>query len=80
MNKLNHYRKMHGLSLQELSDAVGVAKGQLHALEKDGANPVLRSAYRLSKFFDVPVEAIWPNDVEIIEETIVLRRVARDGD
>jgi len=48
-----------GLTLQELSDASGISKGQLHAIENDGApNMALVTAARLSVALGLNVQAM----------------------
>jgi len=75
MNNLKTLRTAKNLSLQELGDMCGRSKAQMHELEKEFANPTLKTAYAISKVLDVAVTDIWPNNVEIVEETIIVRRI-----
>ena len=74
-NKLKEFRTDAELSLQKLGDMCGRSKAQLHELEKEGANPTLKTAYMVAKVLDKSVYDIWPDNTKIIEETIVVRRV-----
>ena len=73
-NNLKSLRNAAGLSLEELATLCRMTKGGIWELEK-GANPSLRRAYIISTVLDLPVYEIWPDETEIIEETITLRRV-----
>lgn len=73
-NYLRAYRQNAGLTLQELGDMAGTSKSHIHAMEKD-SNPTLRLAYAISRVLDAQVYDIWPDTTEIVEETIVVRRV-----
>jgi len=74
-NNLKYLRKKAGYSLQALGDLCCRSKGQMWELERTTANPTLKTAYAISKVLGVDVYAIWPNTVEIVEETITVRRV-----
>ena len=75
-NNLSKFRKQAGLSLQGLSDICKVAKSHIHALEKqNGSSPTLSTAYAISSVLDKTVYEIWPNTIEIVEETITVRKI-----
>ena len=74
-NNLKQLRNEAGLSLQGLGDLCGRSKAQLHELEKDTANPTLKTAYSISLILGYPVTEIWPNDVEF--EEIIIRRIKK---
>lgn len=77
-NNLKTLREKSKYSLQELGDVCGRSKAHIWELEKPSANPTLKTAYALSKVLGVEVTDIWPNTVEIIEETITVRRVVHN--
>ena len=52
-------RAEHGLSRQQLADAVGVNYQTIGYLERGDYNPSLELAFRLSEVFGVPIEAIF---------------------
>ena len=75
-NNLTKFRKAANLSLQGLSDICGVSKPHLHDLEKEtGSCPKLSTAYGISSVLGKTVYEIWPDTTEIIEETIIVRRI-----
>lgn len=48
----------------------------MHQLEKEsGSIPKISTAYAIAKVFGKTVYDIWPDTTEIIEETIIVRRV-----
>lgn len=77
MNHLKALRQKAGLSLDGLASDAGMSKSNLWALEQDGANPRLKTAYVLAAILGVQVMDIWPSDVEIVEVTTVTRRVLK---
>ena len=58
-NKLEELRKNKGLSQEQLAEKVLVSRQTLISLEKGRYNPSLDLAFRLSKFFNVPIEDIF---------------------
>lgn len=78
-NNLKTLREKCGYSLQTLGDMCGRSKAQMWELEKPGANPTLKTAYAISMVLGVAVTDIWPNTVQIVEETITVRRVVHNA-
>ncbi len=75
-NNLKQFRTDASMTLQSLGDAVGSSKTYMHDLESESSPvPGLLLAYKLAKVLDKTVYDIWPDTVEIVEETIILRRV-----
>ena len=58
-NKLEELRKNKGLSQEQLAEKVLVSRQTLISLEKGRYNPSLDLAFRLSKFFHVPIEDLF---------------------
>ena len=58
-NKLEELRKNKGLSREQLAENVLVSRQTIISLEKGRYNPSLDLAFRLSKFFNVPIEDIF---------------------
>ena len=58
-NKLEELRKNKGLSQEQLAENVLVSRQTIISLEKGRYNPSLDLAFRLSKFFNVPIEDIF---------------------
>jgi DNA-binding XRE family transcriptional regulator len=76
-NNIEHYRKEAGLTLQELADAYGGVKSHIWSLEKGHSMPTLITAYKIAKVLDEIVYQIWPDETEIVEETITVRRIKK---
>ena len=58
-NRLVVLRAEHGLSRQGLAEAIGVNPQTIGYLERGDYSPSLELAFRLSEFFDLPIEAIF---------------------
>ena len=58
-NKLEELRKNKGLSQEQLTENVLVSRQTIISLEKGRYNPSLDLAFRLSKFFNAPIEDIF---------------------
>ena len=61
-NRLSVLRAERGLSRQELANAVGVNYQTVGYLERGDYNPSLELAFRLSEFFDLPIEIIFSTE------------------
>jgi putative transcriptional regulator len=55
-------RAERGVSRQELADGVGVHTQTIGYLERGEYSPSLALALRISRFFDLPVEAVFSLD------------------
>ena len=51
-------RTKHGMTQQQLADAVGVSSRTIISIEKGQYNPSLMLAYRMAKAFGVSVEEL----------------------
>jgi len=58
-NRIAVLRAEHGLSRQQLADAVDVNYQTIGYLERGDYNPSLELAFRLGEVFGVPIEAIF---------------------
>ena len=58
-NKLEELSKNKGLSQEQLAAKVLVSRQTIISLEKGRYNPSLDLAFRLSKFFNAPIEDIF---------------------
>ncbi len=77
-NCLKKMRNDANLSLQGLADICGVSKPHIHQLEKeDGSSPTLKTAYAIANVLGKSVYLIWFDTTEIVEETIIVRRVKK---
>jgi len=76
-NNLKEVRVAAGLSLQELADMYGGTKPHCWCLERGKNSPKLNTAYAIAKVLNKTVYDIWPDETEMVEETIIIRRVKR---
>lgn len=74
-NNLKELRKKAGLSLEALGVMTGMSKGHIWELESQRSVPTLLRAYRIATVLGVDVTDVWPNEVEVVTETITVRRV-----
>jgi len=61
-NRLAVLRAERALSRQQLADAIGVNFQTIGYLERGDYSPSLELAFRLSEFFDLPIEAIFARE------------------
>ena len=75
-SNLKQFRTEAGYTLQTIGDMCGISKSHMHDLEKEsGSSPKLTTAYAIAKVLDKSVYEIWPDETEIIVETVTIRRV-----
>ena len=53
---LKSLRSEKGISLRRMGKEVGMSFNTLNAYERNAIHPTLESCYKMSKFFDVPME------------------------
>jgi len=53
---LKSLRKQKGISLRILGKELGISFTTLSAYERNKAQPTIENCYKLSKFFEVPIE------------------------
>lgn len=58
-NRIAFFRKLHRLSQTELGKICGVSKNTVSSWELNTFNPSLESAFRLCRFFDVPMNQLF---------------------
>ena len=58
-NKLEELRKQHGIRQEDLAQALGVSRQTVISLEKGKYNPSLALAFKLARYFSMPIEAIF---------------------
>ncbi len=61
-NRLAVLRAERELTRQQLADAIGVNYQTVGYLERGDYSPSLELAFRLSEFFELPIEAIFARD------------------
>ena len=63
-NRLEALRKEKGVRQEDLAQALGVSRQTVISLEKGKYNPSLSLAFRLSRYFGIPIEAIFDDSDE----------------
>ena len=61
-NKLKVLRAEHDLTQADLATKLNVSRQTINAIEKGKFDPSLPLAFKLSKLFELPIEAIFEND------------------
>jgi len=61
-NRLPVLRAERGLSRQGLAEAIGVNPQTIGYLERGDYSPSLELAFRLSEFFDLPIETMFARE------------------
>lgn len=76
INHIKARRKEQGLTLQNVADAVDMAKSRIWELEQQrDISPKLSTAYLISNVLLCSVYDLWPDATETVEETITIKRV-----
>ena len=65
-NRLEELRKQRGVRQEDLAQALGVSRQTVISLEKGKYNPSLALAFRLARYFAMPIEAIFDDSDEQI--------------
>jgi putative transcriptional regulator len=58
-NNIKVYRAMGNLTQEELARELGVTRQTIIAIEKEKYDPSLTLAFKIAKFFKVPIEDIF---------------------
>ena len=61
---MEELRRQHGIRQEELADALGVSRQTIGSLENGRYNPSILLAFRIARFFDLPIEEIFLYDEE----------------
>lgn len=67
-NRLEELRKACGIRQEDVAQVLGVSRQTVISLEKGKYNPSLALAFRLSRFFGLPIEEIFDDSDEQAEE------------
>jgi putative transcriptional regulator len=59
LNQIAELRAKANLTQQELADSIQVTRATVVAIEKGNYNPSLELAFRISTFFDTPLESVF---------------------
>ena len=66
-NKVRTLRERRGLTQKELGQAVNVSRQAINAVETGKYDPSIWLAYRLARFFGLPIEEIFSFEEETYE-------------
>lgn len=63
-NRLEELRKQRAIRQEDLAQALGVSRQTVISLEKGKYNPSLVLAFKLARYFGLPIEAIFDDSDE----------------
>ena len=63
-NKIKVFRAIHDTTQEELANKLEVSRQTILAIEKDKYDPSLKLAFKIAKFFEVPVEELFTDEKE----------------
>lgn len=78
-NNIKALRHEAGLSLEALANACGCTGSNIHLLEHGRKAPRLDTAYAIAAVLGRSVTEVWPDETEVIEETVTVRRGRSKG-
>jgi putative transcriptional regulator len=58
-NRLKVLRAEKNLTQEDLAGIIGVSRQTINAIEKEKFDPSLPTAFRISRLFELPIEAIF---------------------
>ena len=64
INHLEELRKQRGIRQEDLAQALGVSRQTVISLEKGKYNPSLALAFKLARYFGLPIEDIFDDSDE----------------
>lgn len=66
-NRLEELRKQRAIRQEDLAQALGVSRQTVISLEKGKYNPSLALAFKLARYFGLPIEAIFDDSDESLD-------------
>lgn len=69
-NRLEELRKQRAIRQEDLGQALGVSRQTVISLEKGKYNPSLALAFKLARYFGLPIEAIFDDSDESTDATL----------
>ncbi|SBV99954.1 conserved hypothetical protein [uncultured Eubacteriales bacterium] len=64
-NRLEEIRKLHGIKQEELAAALEVSRQTIGSLENGRYNPSILLAFKIARYFHMPIEQIFIYEEEI---------------
>lgn len=68
-NRLEELRKQRAIRQEDLAQALGVSRQTVISLEKGKYNPSLALAFKLARYFGLPIEVIFDDSDEYPDAT-----------
>ncbi len=62
-SKIQHLRRVRGMTAYAFARAIGVRENQVYAWERERSRPSIESALAASRFLDAPVQELFPQGV-----------------
>lgn len=69
-NRLEELRKQRAIRQEDLAQALDVSRQTVISLEKGKYNPSLALAFKLARYFGLPIEAIFDDSDESTDATL----------
>ena len=69
-NRLEELRKQRAIRQEDLAQALGVSRQTVISLEKGKYNPSLALAFKLARYFGLPIESIFDDSDESTDATL----------
>ncbi|HNX61742.1 MAG TPA: helix-turn-helix transcriptional regulator [Candidatus Limiplasma sp.] len=63
-NRLEALRKQRGIRQEELADALSISRQTVSSLENGRYNPSILLAFKLARYFHLPIEEIFSDEEE----------------
>ena len=63
-NRIEEIRKERGILQEELAKAMGVSRQTISSLENGRYNPSIQLAFRIARFFNMPIEEVFVYEEE----------------
>ncbi len=67
-NQLEELRRQHGVTQEELADALSVSRQTIGSLENGRYNPSILLAFKIANYFHVTIEEVFMNPEGINNE------------
>jgi putative transcriptional regulator len=64
-NRLEELRKARGIRQEQLADALRVSRQTIGSLENGRYNPSIILAFKIARYFDLPIEEIFIYEEEM---------------
>lgn len=79
-NRISILRKSRGISRKELAREIGVNFQTVGYLEREEYNPSLDLAFRISEFFDLPIDMVFSTKpMKSIEKILMEKETNKNG-